>query len=275
VSNNLAVKRTRRERTPETSTTRRVTDVLSVFLDGRPDAGVTEISRTLMCSKSVVHRVLVALVAAGFVSTDPVSRRYRLGPKALRLGLTALAHTDIPTRALPYLRNVRDRTGETAILSVLRGDVRVYAEQVDSREPVRQSIQVGQEAPLHLGASGKAILAFMPKTAQQAALLRARGAKLSDGGALKPQALEADLDRIRRRGYSVSRGERIAGAVSVSAPVFDHSGGVIGSISAAGVSVRSDPARISGYGAIVRAEAEALSRELGWTGPARRMEDRA
>jgi DNA-binding IclR family transcriptional regulator len=269
------MKRPRRQRTPETSTTRRVTDVLSVFLDGRPDAGVTEIARTLSCSKSVVHRVLVALVAAGFVSTDPVSRRYRLGPKALRLGLTALAHTDIPTRALPYLRDVRDRTGETAILSLLRGDVRVYAEQVDSREPVRQSVQVGQEAPLHLGATGKAILAFMPQAERVAILARAKGARFADGSALRPQALEADLDRIRRRGYAISRGERIAGAVSVAAPVFDHAGNVIGSISAAGVSVRSDPARISGYGAIVRAEAEALSRELGWAGPTRRAEERA
>jgi DNA-binding IclR family transcriptional regulator len=256
----------RRQRTPETSTARRVTDVLGIFLDGRADAGVTEISRTLRCSKSVVHRVLVALVASGFVSTDPISRRYRLGPKALRLGLTALAHTDIPSRALPYLRNVRDRTGETAILSLLRGDVRVYAEQVESREPVRQTIQVGQEAPLHLGASGKAILAFLPATQRTAAFARAKGVKLADGTPLKVPALESDLERVRRRGYAISRGERVVGAASVAAPVFDHSGLVIGSLSAGGVVVRSDPQRISGYGAIVRAEAEALSRELGWAG---------
>ncbi len=259
----------RRQRTPETSTARRVTDVLSIFLDGRPDAGVTEISRALRCSKSVVHRVLVALVASGFVSTDPISRRYRLGPKALRLGLTALAHTDIPSRALPYLRNIRDGTGETAILSLLRGDVRVYAEQVESREAVRQSVQVGQEAPLHLGASGKAILAYLPAAQRAAALQRAKGAKLADGAPVKMATLEADLERIRRRGYAISRGERVAGAAAVAAPVFDHSGVVIGSITAGGVTVRSDPQRIAGYGAIVRSEGESLSRELGWTGPGR------
>lgn len=268
----MMVKGPRRKQSPEMSTARRVTDVLSIFLDGRPDAGVTEISRVLRCSKSVVHRVLVALVAAGFVSTDPITRRYRLGPKALRLGLRALEHTDMPNRALPYLRNVRDRTGETAILSLLRGDVRVYAEQVDSREAVRQSVQIGQEAPLHLGASGKAILAFMPPTLRTNALQLAKGARLADGSPVKLPAMEADLERVRRRGYAVSRGERIMGAASVSAPVFDHSGSVIGSISAAGVVVRSDPQRVAGYGAIVRAEAEALSRELGWTGPARRAE---
>ena len=44
----------------------------------------------------------------------------------------------------------------------------------------------------------------------------------------RSSALRADLDRIRRRGYAVSHGERIPGAASVAAPVFDHRGAVIG-----------------------------------------------
>lgn len=250
-------------RTPESSTVRRVGEVLSVFLDSRPDAGVSEIARTLHCSKSVVHRILVALADAGFLSADPASHRYRLGPKALRLGLAAIARTDIPEHARPYLRTIRDETGETAILSLLRGDVRVHADQIESRETVRQTVQLGAEAPLHLGASGKAILAFLPEILRKATLARARGARRADGSALDLVALEEDLERIRRRGYAVSQSERVPGAVSVSAPVFDDSGTVVGSVSAAGVSIRSDPRRLARYGAVVRQQAEALSRELG------------
>lgn len=231
---------------------RRVTDVLDAFAAAGGDLGVTELARQLRCSKSIVHRILVALVEAGYVATDPATRRYRLGSRSLLLARAGSAAGDLRRRALPHLQTIRDRTGETATLSLLRGHVRVYAEELESRHAVRQTVEVGSEAPLHLGASGKAILAFMTADARP-------------GGA-RAAGLEADLERIRRRGYAVSRGERIPGAASVAAPVFDHRGEVVGSISAASVLARSDTRTVARYGAVVVAEARALSRELGWRG---------
>ena len=232
------------------SVARRVTEVLDEFAQSRDDLGVTEIARRLRYSKSVVHRILVALVEAGYLAVDPATRRYRLGAKVLLLARAASAHDDLRRRALPHLRSIRERTGETATLSLLRGAVRVYAEQIESRNAVRQTVEVGSEAPLHLGASGKAILAFLPEAARRA-LARAAG-------------LDADLERVRRRGYAVSHAERISGAASVAAPIFDHRGAVVGSVSAAGVLARSDARTTARYGAVVAAEARALSRELGW-----------
>lgn len=234
------------------SAVRRVTEVLDAFAASSGDLGVSELARQLRCSKSVVHRLLAGLAESGYVSADPATRRYRLGSKALLLAQSASARDDLRRRALPHLEVVRERTGETATLSLLRGTARVYVEQLESRQSVRQTVVVGTDAPLHLGASGKAILAQLPAEAWPAA---ARG-----------QALEADLERVRRRGYAVSRAERIAGAASVAAPVFDHTGSVIGSLSAAGVLARAGPRTVTRNGAIVAAAARALSRELGWRG---------
>lgn len=248
------------------SSARRVVDILEAFLDGRPDLGVSELSRELGWPKSVVHRILATLVEAGFVSADPASRRYRLGPKALRLGLSALAQVDVRRLALPHLWALRERTGETATLSILSGVERLYVEQVESAHPVRQTIEVGGHAPLYLGASGKAILAFLPAEQRAAVLARAKGARRADGAPLDLDQLRAELETIRQRGYAVSRSERIAGATSVAAPVFDHAGAVIGSMSAAGVTVRQDLAALEALGPLVRAAAAALSAELGWSG---------
>lgn len=232
------------------SAVRRVTDVLDAFAASSGDLGVSELARQLRCSKSVVHRLLAGLADAGYVTADPTTRRYRLGSKTLLLAQSASAHDDLRRRALPHLEIVRERTGETATLSLLRGTVRVYVEQLESRQSVRQAVVVGMEAPLHLGASGKAILAHLPPDTWPAS---ARG-----------QALKADLEHVRQRGYAVSWAERVAGAASVAAPVFDHTGAVLGSISAAGVLARSEPRTMTRHGAIVAAEARALSRELGW-----------
>jgi IclR family acetate operon transcriptional repressor len=89
-----------------------------------------------------------------------------------------------------------------------------------------------------------------------------------DGTPVDVAALRVELERIRAAGYAISRGERIAGATSVAAPIFDGKGEVVGSMSVAGVTIRQDRAALEALGPIVRAEARALSIELGWTPPA-------
>lgn len=248
------------------SSARRVADLLSAFLNGHPDLGVSELSRQLGWPKSVVHRVLITLEQSGFVASDPVSRRYRLGPKALRLGLAALAQTDIRRLALPRLRSLRDRTGETTTLSLLSGDERVYVEQVESLHPVRQTIPIGGRAPLYVGASSKAILAFLPIDRQERILAMAVGARRVDGTPIDPALLRDEIQTIRQQGYAISRSERILGATSVAAPIFDHRGEVIGSMSVAGVTVRQNQADLEALGPLVRETAAGLSIELGWSG---------
>lgn len=230
--------------------TQRVAAVLAAFADGARDIGVTELARHVGCSKSVVHRILVDLVASGFLVTDPSTRRYRLGPLARRLSVAAGEHHDLRSEALPFLHRIQERTGETATLSLLRGDARVYVDQVESRHRVRQTVHVGEEAPLHLGASGKAILAFMPEDEWPPVA--------------RTPTFAAELRRIRKRGYATSASERIPGASSVAAPVFDDAGRAIGSISAAGVVTRANARRNASHGAVVRGEARALSQLLGW-----------
>jgi DNA-binding IclR family transcriptional regulator len=232
-----------------------VADALTIFLEPRADAGVSEIARTLGWSKSVAHRVLSGLASTGFLEADPVTRRYRLGAKAMQLGLAARNPANLMERSLPYLRRVRDRTGETGALNLLHGELRVYAQQVESQEVVRQSVPLGRAVPLHLGAGGKAILAFLADPARTRMIER-----IPQRDVLR---IEAELKRIRRRGYAVSVAEVIAGTVSVGAPIFDRAG-VVGSITAAGIAGRANERRIAQFGVIVKEEAAELSRELGW-----------
>lgn len=255
-----------------TASVARVTALLDTFVDARTDLGVTEIATRLGLAKSVVHRLVTALTKSGYLSQTPNTRRYALGPRATRLGQVALGQMDIRARARPILRTLAAETGETATLSTLAGDERVYAEQVESAHPVRQSVQIGSAAPLYLGASSKAILAFLPERRSDAILTRVAKVRVTfiDGSALDAKALRAELATIRRRGFATSQGERLVGAVSSAAPVFDHHGEVIGSISVASVSVRHGKSDLLKFGDLARAAADRLSTQLGWSG--RQME---
>ena len=75
---------------------------------------------------------------------------------------------------MPHLRALRDHTGETATLTLLSSDSRLYVEVVESRHRVRQTIEVGSHAPLYAGGSSKAILAFLfPQSRSGCSLLPA------------------------------------------------------------------------------------------------------
>jgi DNA-binding IclR family transcriptional regulator len=189
---------------------------------GEADAatlGVTEIAEELGLSKAVVHGILTSLRAKGFVELDARTRRYRLGPRVVSLGLAWLDRIDVRSLCRPVLAALCQATGETATLSIPSGWTRVYVDQVTPDRDVKMVVQVGRAFPLHAGASSKALLAFLDAREQQAYFDQGPLAAVTEGTLTDQRALRRELDHIREVGYAISFGERDAGAGSVAAPV--------------------------------------------------------
>jgi DNA-binding IclR family transcriptional regulator len=210
----------------------RVADILEILAD--EELGISEMSRRLGLGKSTVHRLVTKLVSRGYIQQNPANQKYLLGPTILRLGLVAgqiagQRIQELHSLALPLMEGLRDRTGETVTLSIKTNHQRVYLMQVESRQEIRQTVDVGRTHPLYLGGSGKAILAFIEGSEREVVLALAT----SDQRVNVP-ALVEDLAQIRECGYAVSREERIRDAASVAAPFYNYLGEVIGSMSVAG-----------------------------------------
>ena len=94
---------------------------------------------------------------------DVHGRGYQLGYQLLHWGMVAQAALDLRTEALPIMRQLSHSVGETAILTVRDGMRGLYLEIVESAQPVRLTMQVGQRLRLHAGASSKVLLAFLPE----------------------------------------------------------------------------------------------------------------
>lgn len=213
----------------------RAADVLALFTrTRRPALGVTEIATELGLSKAVVHRVLTSLVGRDLVVLDTDSRRYRLGPLSLALGVAYSEHLDVRTLALPSLRALSAKTDETATLSVRYGWRRVYVEQITPPREVRMTVSLGVPYPLHAGGSSKAFLAYLPRDEQERYLTEHTLEAFTDETVTDPQALRRDLAQVRARGYAVTFGERQVGAGSVAAPLFNHHGDPLAVISVCG-----------------------------------------
>jgi len=225
--------------------------------------GVTEISNNLGISKAVVHRILNTLRSQGYITIDPATRRYMLGPAALELGLAFLRHVDARDIAGPMLKELSAKTQETATLSIRSGTHRLYVDQVTPTREVKMTVVLGRSFPLHAGGSSKAILAHLGTEEINAYISEGALESLTESTITDPDRLLEDLAHIRELGYASSVSERQAGAASVAAPIFDHSGGPVAAISLCGPAERfQDEAEEAA--ALIVAAGRQLSKRMGY-----------
>lgn len=241
----------------------RTLDVLGQFISV-PEArlGVTEIADNLGMSKAVVHRILVSCRGRDWLSFDEESRRYRLGPQALHLGLSAVARLDLGAEVRASLQRLSLLTEETATHSVRVGWNRVYVDQSPSIHDIRMVVQIGSSYPMHAGATGKAMLAFQTEEFREGYLAGQDLRAMTAHTVTNPVRLREELALVRERGWALSAGEREVGAASVAAPVLDRTGYAVGAVSVCGPKERAEP-RLEEFAAAVTEETARLAARLG------------
>jgi DNA-binding IclR family transcriptional regulator len=238
----------------------RAVAILRSFTVDAPAMSVLEIQRRVGLSRPTLYRLLQTLCASGMIESEGDPQRFRLASGVMQLAHTWLSGLSIVDAGRPIIDRLREESDETVALFVLRGADRLCVLEQKSRHFLAISRGVGFAGPITVGASGKAILAFMTEAERETVLAQAEAADRKD--------LKAVIEGIRARGYAVSRGEVFVGAVALAAPVFDHSGDVVGSIGIFGPSARVPEAMIEGLATMVVAAADALSAQLGHRGRA-------
>lgn len=187
--------------------------------------------------KGTAHRILGTLVKHGFVEQD--KGVYRIGVRAFVVGSAFLAHLDLRTKALPYLFELRNRTGETVQLAILENFHVVYIERVLSQFPIAyMKSRVGAVIPAYCTGLGKAMLAFSTPEIVQRYLDTVRLEPFTEHTITDPARFVEELNETRWRGYAIDRGEREESVRCVAAPIFNHEGIVIAAVSVAGPAER-------------------------------------
>lgn len=250
--------------TGETKALVKAVAALDALLDEPRGRSLADLARATGLSKATAHRLLAGLLDAGLVRALGEGR-YALGPRCLVLGAGFLAGVDLRREALPAIRELAERTGETVHLGVLSGNQVVYIEKVDSRHPIRLQSRVGATQPALSTGLGRAILAHAGPAVTEPVL--AAGIEPRTASTVTdPGALRALLARVRETGVALDDVENEPGVRCVAAPVLDHEGRPVAAISVTGPEQRVTLARARRLGPLVRAAAEAVSRRMGWTG---------
>ncbi len=241
----------------------RVIDILESFEWLGPQLGVSEISRALDLKKATTHRLLASLRRREIIAQDPITRRYHLGMRLWQLGMLALNQVDWIDRARPYLRQLRDETGETTHLAILEDGQVLYIDKVESEHSLRMPSQVGRRLPAHCTGVGKALLAYLTP-AELAEVIEQRGlAAITPRTITERHMLVSELTEVRKQGYAVDDEEIEMGLRCIAAAVRGHGGAVVGAISIAGPSSRLRREDVDRHAEHVVSAAQQISQALG------------
>lgn len=237
--------------------------ILDMFERDRPVISLAEIAEKLGVHRSSASRLAATLAAAGYLQPAGEKGKYRLAGKLAALGALATADTELRRAALPGLRDLVERHGETGHLAILDGAEAVTVEVVDGWHTVRMHSWVGKRSPAHCSSMGKSLLAGV-SPGQLAAIYPEQSLETRTAASIsRRDDLERRLAEIRAQGYANDLEELEAGLCCVAAPVFDRTGDVVASISVSGPVSRVNEATIPGIARDVRQTAWQISERLG------------
>jgi DNA-binding IclR family transcriptional regulator len=206
-------------------------------------------------NRSTTWRLLATLERHGLVDRDPETGRYSVGHAVVQMA-AASGYEALARRARPVLRRLADETGETVNLAVPHLLQLVYVSQMQAPH-VMTANWLGRPVALHATSTGKAFLAWLPPE-ERAATLAEPLERYTETTLTDANALEAELQDVRRRGYAVSRGELEPGLWGVSAASLDELARPVAVVSVWGSEGRI---RAHGFGRLGEA-AVATAREL-------------
>ncbi len=246
-----------------TRTLRRGLDVLEA-LAGAGDAGLgpSAIGETIALDKATVSRLLATLAEAGYVHQDPMTRRYRLTPKILRLANRTNIYGDVRSVARPYLQALREQLGETVHLGVMDDMRIVYVEKMEARNSIQLVSRLGQTMPLHSTSLGKALLAALPEPEREDILGRIDYAPRTEHTVRDADALRAEIARVHARGYATDDRENEPMGACVAAAIVGPDGRPVAAISVSGPHYRVRD-HFETFGETVHATANSVAAVLG------------
>lgn len=211
---------------------------------------ISDAAAELGIALSTAHRLMSALVGRGFVEQDGATRAYVAGPVLTDIGLAVVQDMGIRVTMRPYMETLCRDVGETIQLMVLQRAEIQFVGSVETTKVLRVASRLGQTMPAHCSSGGKALLAELSGSELRRLYPSGRLTARTDRSITDLAVLEADLARVRRRGYATADGEGEADVSAVAVVLRDRSGTARAALAASG-----PRSRVKGRAILVIAEA--------------------
>lgn len=233
----------------------RAFEILRLLSGSSGPLGVSGIARALNASKGSVHGILRVLADEGAVEESDRAK-FCLGPLLEDLVRGRGQGRTPAALARPLLERIARETGQTAVLGLPEGDRLRLVAVAEGEGPFRVGAAQGRTIPLLVGATGKVWLAWVPGR-WPSPLPRFTRHTVADR-----EAVEREVEEVRREGVGYDRGEYLQGVAAVAAPVLARGARLVALLYAVGFLDRLGDEALADLGRRVKDAAQAISAEL-------------
>lgn len=184
--------------------------------------------------RTTTYRLLSTLVANGLVHRDPISKKYRLGISAMKIGLSAMTRSPILESTRNILLSLARTTEDSVFLTVANGDYAHCLHMEQGASPLKVvTTLVGNLHLLGIGIAGKALLTHYTRADIEKLYARHENKyKLSD---VSVNDLYASVEFAKEHGFSFGSSQIINGLSAVGV-IFETDEAFHASISVAAIS---------------------------------------
>jgi IclR family transcriptional regulator, KDG regulon repressor len=236
--------------------------LLSLFRPEHSELGLTDIARRLGLTKQSTLRLLSTLELSGCIERVPGQAKYRLGLRLWEIGRNAIQRGDLYEICHPILTTLAEESGfGVRFTAYAHGEV-INIDRVEGVHPLQVSTRLGERVPAYAVANGRPLLAYQPP-AEIERVLTAGLLRYTDATITSPEALRAELAKVKREGIAIDRGEWREHVWGVCAPVFDEHMTAAYCVGVVGFDAQMEKAPVERLIGLVRDAACSISRALG------------
>jgi len=199
------------------------------------EISLTEIAKAMGWPKTTVHGLISTLRERNYVDQSPVTGRYKLGVRLFELGNTVARSWEVRSVARPAMQDLNARINEMVQLATESNGEVLYIEKIDSTHMMRIVSEIGARLPMHCTGLGKVLLAYK-KPSEVDWIISKHGMRTMTSHTItNREALEKELEKIRKLGYAIDDREIMEGLRCVAAPIFNSEGEVKYAVSVSGM----------------------------------------
>jgi DNA-binding IclR family transcriptional regulator len=196
-----------------------VLDLLEFFAQHKQPASLAEIARHFEWPRSSTFNLLGTLASRGYLYEPKARGAYYPSPLWASLIQQIESADPIPQQLHQMLESLQQKTGETAVLAVASGAYAVFVDSVESPHAIRYTAKPGKMVPLHVTATGRALLSQMTLPERSTILRRANFERYTASTLMSVAAVEKEIKRSIERGWFEGNAEFTADLGGVALPL--------------------------------------------------------
>jgi IclR family transcriptional regulator, pca regulon regulatory protein len=212
--------------------------VIETFSPNHPRQSISKVAAATGLDRATTRRCLLTLAHLGYADYD--GKFFTLTPRVLRLGTACLATMPLPQLVQPLLDQLSDEIGESSSASILDGAEIVYVARAAQRKVMSITLMPGSRLPAYCTSMGRVLLAALPEAEARERLGSVPLPRRTLHTLTEPEAVMAELARVRAEGYAVIDQEVEIGLRSIAVPLVTARRVIVAAVNL-GLPARSEP----------------------------------